>query len=495
MRAAHVRAGSGIGAEEPPRTTIEREVELAVVERDRERPAVPSSRVVGLYQMIMRRGLEHFFPDAVLEPAGDRSFIALGDPLRRENYRIEDDPAGIGVEIELFRTRFLLAPGSPSPFLASERRLIEATMRVLDRRFRSLFDPESAQRAESLQYDVEDQVVTEFLDPPAAVRVTAALEALRVAALSSYENRRVSSGALLLGTEADPAYPGRVNPPGAPRYNVRLSAIKSFHRICDGLRTLYVVDRAGDLAWAVDIGRWADAVQGPMDLPAPCPRAFVSHAKATIEGGHIVLVLTPSQEIKVFSHGTLTFAYSDARWRLLDIPTKFAAWRQAVGNTRPTDLADRIFRAALNLAEDRRGALFVLLRDPARSLPVLVAPGDRILSEVAADDPEDPENLSPRLAKRSLHHLARGQGIADLDDSIVESLAGIDGAVVTDAAGRLLSFGAILRLTPEMTLAPRAVEGARTTAALAASHHGPVLKVSEDGFLTMFLSGRRVWEL
>ena len=189
------------------------------------------------------------------------------------------------------------------------------------------------------------------------------------------------------------------------------------------------------------------------------------------------------------------FAFGDARWRLLDIETKFGAWVQAVGKTEPVDLARRIFQAALNLAEDRRGALFVLLREPEKSLPVLVAPGDRILSEVVEDDPNDPENLSPRLAKRSIHHLARGQGLGDLDDSVVEALAGIDGAVVTDARGRLLSFGAILRLTPEMTLAPRAVEGARTTAALAASQYGPVLKVSEDGVLTMFLKGRRVWGL
>ncbi len=276
---------------------------------------------------------------------------------------------------------------------------------------------------------------------------------------------------------------------------MRLSAIKSFHRICDGLRTVYVVDSAGDLAWAVDIRRWAEKVQGSEGVEVPCPRAYVSHAKATRTGGHVVLVLTPSQEIKAFANGALMFAFGDARWRLLDIETKFAAWVQAVGKTEPVDLARRIFQAALNLAEDRRGALFVLLRDPGKSLSVLVAPGDRILSEVVEDDPNDPENLSPRLAKRSIHHLARGQTLGDLDDSVVEALAGIDGAVVTDAAGRLLSFGAILRLTPEMTLAPRAVEGARTTAALAASHHGPVLKVSEDGVLTMFLKGRRVWGL
>ena len=88
-----------------------------------------------------------------------------------------------------------------------------------------------------------------------------------------------------------------------------------------------------------------------------------------------------------------------------------------------------------------------------------------------------------------------GQNLHEMDVTVLEALAGIDGAVVTDPAGHLLTFGAILRVAPEVVLAPRAVDGARTTAALAASFHGPVLKVSEYGFLTMFLGGRRVWEL
>ena len=124
-----------------------------------------------------------------------------------------------------------------------------------------------------------------------------------------------------------------------------------------------------------------------------------------------------------------------------------------------------------------------------------MAPGDRISDESAGDDPEDPDNSSPRWAKRALHHIARGQTLGDMEVSVLEALAGIDGAVVTDPSGRLLTFGAILRVSPEIVLTPRAVEGARTTAALAASLHGPVLKVSEDRFVTMFLGGRRVWEL
>jgi DNA integrity scanning protein DisA with diadenylate cyclase activity len=460
-----------------------------------DRAGGPASKVVGLYQMLLRRNLEHFFPDARLDLDGDRSFIEVDALGAGDRYRIEDEPGGLGVAIEWLRSRYLFLPGSPTPFLPAERRLIDVIVRFLDHRFLALFDPEAVHRAEMFQYAYEDFIVSEYLDPVAAVRVPAALEALRVAALSTYENRRVSTGALLLGTETDPALPGWTNPEGAPKYGVRLTAIKGFHRLCDGVRTVYVVDRHGDLGRAVDISRWADQTQGPCPPSSPCPRAYRDHARATREGGHVCLVLTPSQEIKVFAHGNLAFSFSDARWRLLDIPTKFATWCKAVGNATCIDLASKIFQAALNLGEDRKGALFVVLRDPAASIPQLIAPTDRIDEEVAFDDPEDPDNLSPRLAKRSLHHVVRGRGLSEIDPTVLEALAGIDGAVVTDRDGRLLTFGAILRIAPETLKVARAVEGARTLAALAASLHGPVLKVSEDGFLTMFLGGRRVWEL
>lgn len=254
------------------------------------------SRIVGLYQQLLKRNLEHFFPEAVLEPAGDRSIIGLAtDEPDRPNYRVEDDAIGLGVELEWLQTRYSFTPSCPCPFLRTERNLIRSTLAVMDRRFRALYDPASAELHSSVfEYATEDQIVAEYLGSTDAWRIPAALEMLRGAALSSYENRRVSTGALLLGTAEDPASPGRVNPPGAPRYNARLAAIKSFHRVCDGVETVYVVDRAGDLAWPVEIKRWADAVQGAEPLAIPCPRQFEPHAKATRSGGHVVVVLTPA---------------------------------------------------------------------------------------------------------------------------------------------------------------------------------------------------------
>jgi hypothetical protein len=105
------------------------------------------------------------------------------------------------------------------------------------------------------------------------------------------------------------------------------------------------------------------------------------------------------------------------------------------------------------------------------------------------------------LTKRSMHYLARGASVIELDAAVIEALAGLDGALVTDSDGRLLAFGVILRhdvnsLSGSDPQAPPAIaEGARTTAALAASRFGPVLKVSEDGIVSFFLDGRRVWDL
>ena len=45
---------------------------------------------------------------------------------------------------------------------------------------------------------------------------------------------------------------------------------------------------------------------------------------------------------------------------------------------------------------------------------------------------------------------------------------------------------------PPITI--RYVEGARTTAAMAASRFGPVLKVSEDGLIS-FYDGTKIWDI
>ena len=91
-------------------------------------------------------------------------------------------------------------------------------------------------------------------------------------------------------------------------------------------------------------------------------------------------------------------------------------------------------------------------------------------------------------------HLLEGRSVTDLDPSVLSTLASLDGAIVVDRDGRMLAAGAILRHPQSEDIEGDIIEGARTTAAMAASKFGPVLKVSEDGMIT-FYDRERVWDI
>ena len=75
-----------------------------------------------------------------------------------------------------------------------------------------------------------------------------------------------------------------------------------------------------------------------------------------------------------------------------------------------------------------------------------------------------------------------------------EKFVDSDMSLYVDLARRLLAAGAILRHAPLDDAEGEVIEGARTTAAIAASRFGPVLKVSEDGVITYF-DREQVWEI
>jgi hypothetical protein len=202
----------------------------------------------------------------------------------------------------------------------------------------------------------------------------------------------------------------------------------------------------------------------------------------------VCAVLSPPREIKVFAEGAELFAFRDARWHLLDLKAKYDLWADAVGNPA---LAVRMFQTALDLADARDGALFVVVRNTAAAVPQLVAPADRL--DIPAASPVEGRTTAP--SRRDLLHLLAGRSVTDLDASVFSALASIDGATVTDRNGRLLAAGAILRHPATDDFEHGGIiEGARTTAAMAASRFGPVLKVSEDGVITFF-DRERVWDV
>ena len=221
----------------------------------------------------------------------------------------------------------------------------------------------------------------------------------------------------------------------------------------------------------------------------PCAQTYNGHARATVAGPHVCVVLNPRREIKVFAEGAQVFSFSHADWRLLDQTSKYALWQSAVGNAA---LAERLFRSALDLSDARQGALFVVLRRPMESLAQLVASTDRLDMELLG-----PASTPWAPSRRDLLHLLAGRTVTELDPSVLAALATLDGATVTDADGYAAGGGGDPAPSADRASTLEGdglAEGARTTAALAASRFGPVLKVSEDGLIS-FYDGGRVWDL
>lgn len=431
----------------------------------------------------LERGVSYFFPSSDLEVLGPTEFNAPELKYEERGLRV--------LEFECLGLRYALTKRDRD-FTDAEKKLLKAIGRVLAVRYQVVFDADlAAQSAHLFRGVPEDRYVSAFLAPSFYTaastvvqrpdRIADAIEVLRVSSLSTYENRRIATGVLLFGPHSDPCHAPPPLPAGALPYSIGLTSIRSFHRICDGLHTLALVDRNGLLVELVDVHEWA-APYANWGLPVPGTVRYQVHNRATLCGGHVCLVLTPAGEIKIFADGAQAFSFLGGRWRLTDSGDKYTLWQEAVGNAK---LAERLFTVALNLAEERRGGLFAVLDDP-EAAGQLVA-----VSDLLSDPGGRP---SQSHSKNQLHYLLQSQNVNELTPTVLESVARIDGAIVLDRESRLIAFGAILR-SPTRQAESNATEGARTTAALAASQFGSVLKVSEDGVISFYIKGRCVWDI
>lgn len=435
----------------------------------------------GLYEQLLTRGVEYFLPSSSFEVAGK---------TRKSTPEISFYRAGpTQLDFEWMGYRYVLS--NRAGFSDHEERMVRSIGKFLSTRYELLFDRETDARNFPVFGGLtEDRYVSTFLegrvfdDAKSAVafpdRVSDAIEVLRISALSSYEDKRISTGALLFGTAPDSCHSLPPRPTGALPYKSDLTSIRSFHRICDGLRTIALVDERGYMVEVLDIDEWAQPFS-EMKLAVPTPRRYRTHSQATLCGGHICLVLTPNGEIKIFGEGVQLFSFFDGRWHLTDAVSKYQAWEAAIGRG---DLAERLFSAALNLAEHRRGGMFVVIDDAERARK-LVSGADLL-------DMHQPQRAG---GKNQLHYLLRRTRATEVSAAVLESIAQIDGSVVLDRDSNLLAFGAILRHRPMMDNDEEIGEGGRTAAATGASEFGDVLMVSEGGQLSFYRKGHCVWKL
>jgi hypothetical protein len=443
-----------------------------------------------LYHEYFERGLRYFLPSARVENLGETEDSSSLELVANVNGTL--DLAWLARKYRLQNPR--------GAFTESEMRITAAIANVMAARYRSFFHHTAGAVQALFRGYPEDRFISAFLDPfayagdgdsPAANDYIAdAIEVLRESSLLTFENRRISTGVLLFGAgpqhRPDICHKPAATSPEAIPYTSQLTSIKSFHRLCDGIQTLFLVNREGLLVDLVDIRDWT-CMFNEADLPAPTPSRYRPHCLATMQGGHICMVLTPNGEIKVMEHGVQVFNFLGGRWRVTDVTPKFDVWRENVGSRA---LAERLMTAALNLAEARRGALFVVLDDAEQASHFVP------ISELLLGAPQAPRADEHDVGtKDQIHYLLRHRQVLDLAPALLETIAGVDGSLVMDRDSNLLAFGAILRYSQLGAADDQIMEGGRTTAAIGASRFGNVLKVSEDGLVSYYQAGSLIWEI
>src|SRR5574339_97968 len=153
-----------------------------------------------LYDSLLQAALRQFFSRATFETEPIPSLSSDG----RLAIEPTNDPSVLS--IRWFGSRHVLHVPARRPFTPHEVRLARAIGTVLAMRYRAIFDPKQMlEHGDLFRGASEDRYIGAFLDdatrpaaPSRADLVATAIEVLRVAALSSYENKPISSGVLLL---------------------------------------------------------------------------------------------------------------------------------------------------------------------------------------------------------------------------------------------------------------------------------------------------------
>jgi hypothetical protein len=282
---------------------------------------------------------------------------------------------------------------------------------------------------------------------------------------SRIESRNPTHGVVITGAIRDTPRLSIPYPAGVRR-------AKRSPLLFDGQRSVLVVDREGRVRTELQTHRLERL------LPDPDPLGRHHHvfvdsgslvALATDRLGGIGFFLREDRSIWAFVDGRPLVIRRGEHWAVFPVWLA-TALSEAVGAGGAVEL---VVQAALMISIRPRGAILAIADRPS-DLDGVVAAKDRF----DLRNEFDPTAARPETL---LHHLIDA---TDVDAQTIARLAELDGATVVDRQGRLLAYGAIV------SSADSEHEGARTAAARSLSQHAvAVLKVSEDGDITVFRGG------
>jgi hypothetical protein len=358
-------------------------------------------------------------------------------------------------------------------FGAYERAFVDCVAREIGRAINAM----TRNRSDRLlvgPHDVIDAAVADFLkqttqfqDPdfPQIIRY------LKELAQQSYETKPITYGVLILSRRE--AKSSVANFPGD------ILDQKRFQALTDGYKTALTLDRTGKVISLMGLrqeGKTGEHFR-PVWLD---PLADLARRRKAVG-----IALTRTGAILVAWKGNLLLSYRLGKWVLWNHSENIEIIREGLRRrgTQPKELgrlAARLYRCALDVSFRRTGGLLVTLQS-RNHLKKLVRKPEQL---IGARRTEGDRALGEWLATNT---------VASIDREVLPDLASLDGAIVCDRAGRILSYGTVLLLPKTKGLGK--IEGSRSRAAHSASYFGLSIKISSDGGIDVIESGKKLLSL
>ncbi len=207
-----------------------------------------------------------------------------------------------------------------------------------------------------------------------------------------------------------------------------------------------------------------------------CPWRHSAIAAWTSSGkGRIAVALNRLGEILIFRDGQLLFARRSGNWHFL---THDPIIRQ-MGVPKDVEIRRAIYETALDASFARTGAC----------IGVIAAGKMNLAKSIIANEDRLSDSLSDKA--RVIDRILGGRKFHELDRTLRQELAAIDGATVIDHEGTVVAVGAILKIRGGST------GGGRTAAAKQLAELGLGVKISQDGGISGYRpksSGETSWQ-
>jgi hypothetical protein len=189
--------------------------------------------------------------------------------------------------------------------------------------------------------------------------------------------------------------------------------------------------------------------------------------------GRIVAVLNQRGEILLFQGQSLRFARRDGSWHHYVHATNIARMSPPVAPA----LRRAIYESCLDVSFARSGGGIGVVDHAHRAEVAAIVSEDDLLAEQAT------------YKARLLSRLVNGRSFQDLDRRTRAELLSLDGATVLGHTGAILAAGSIIEVP-----AGSVGGGGRTAAARRLSILGLGVKVSQDGSITAYRNGERIFQ-